>query len=62
MKLQLLHVTDMLRTLISLPKQSRVVKDGMAEWVSNKEQSTYSNNVKPGNENELLLTQKKKKC
>jgi hypothetical protein len=55
MKLQRLHVPDMLHRLNSLPQQ-KVVKGGMAEWLNNKELSTYSNNAKPDNENELLLT------
>jgi hypothetical protein len=52
--LQSPHVPNILRRLINLLKQSKGVKDGMAEWLNNKEQSTYSNNAKPDNGNELL--------
>jgi hypothetical protein len=57
MKLQRPQMLQILWRLINLPKKNWEVKDGMVEWLKNKEQNTYSNNAKTDNENDLLVNQ-----
>jgi hypothetical protein len=53
-KLQRPQVPEILHRLINLLQKNRGVKDGMDEWLNNKERSTYSNSVKHDNENVTL--------
>jgi hypothetical protein len=52
--LQRPQVPEILHRLINLLQKNRGVKDGMDEWLNNKERSTYSNSVKHDNENVIL--------